>query len=46
MYGGYYIEWRDENGKIYGNRFEKISELKKFAKANGIDLKNANRFDN
>lgn len=46
MYGGYYIEWaNDDNTRGY-KRFEKMAELKAFAKANNIDLAKANRLDN
>lgn len=46
MYGGYYLEWVDEAGERLYFRFEKISELKRFSKAHGINLKDACRFDN
>lgn len=46
MYGGYYLEWLDEDGERYYRRFEKISELKRFARKLGISLYDACRFDN
>ena len=46
MYGGYYIEWINEEGERHYRRFEKVSELKRFAKELGIELKNAYRYDN
>lgn len=46
MYGGFYLEWVDEAGENIYFRFDKISELKSFAKAHGIDIKKANRLDN
>ena len=46
MYGGYYIEWANEDNTRGYKRFEKMAELKRFARANGISLKNAFRFDN
>lgn len=46
MYGGYYLEWINEDGERNYRRFEKVSELKRFAKELEIDIKNACRFDN
>ena len=46
MYGGYYMEYLDEADNRKYLHFDKISELKRFAKENGIDLKKACRLDN
>lgn len=46
MYGGYYLEWLDEDGERKYRRFDKISELKRFARELDISLKDACRFDN
>jgi hypothetical protein len=46
MYGGYYFNYIDDRGHVSGVRTETLQELKAKAAELGLDIKQAQRFDN